>query len=144
MKFISKPLSILESTMFIDEIVSWAFGEDGVYNPFRRKLGTYMAVLHYCVEDLDTENMGLTELYDYIYTDRNSDEINAFIAENPQIYDLDDAASEAIEFNLDIAKRKTKLDDFIEKVETYMEEHPEFMNNTEVTDNDTISKATAG
>lgn len=126
---------MLESTVFINEIVSWAFGEDGEYNPFRHKLGTYMAILHYCVEDVNFDNMGITELYDLIYSDNNANEMMDFMYSNKQICDLTEAADNTIASRFDIEKRISKLDTFIDRFEEYIEAHPEIMNGMIGVDN---------
>ena len=129
MNFISKPLSILDSSMFVDEIMSWAFGDDGEYNALKHKIGIYFAVAHYCIEDLDFDNMSVSDIYEYIYTDDNSKEINAFMFNNIQISDLIEAANDNISARFDIAKRKTELDKLVSDIREYMDEHPETMQN---------------
>lgn len=132
MKFISKPLSILDSSMFVDEIMSWAFGDDGEYNALKHKIGIYFAVTHYCIEDFDFDNTSVSEIYEYIYTGDNAKEINSFMFNNIQISDLIEAANNNINARFDIAKRKTALDKLVADVREYVDEHPEVMQSISV------------
>ena len=132
MKFISKPLSILDSSMFVDEIMSWAFGDDGEYNALKHKIGIYFAVIHYCIEDFDFDSTSVSEIYEYIYTGDNAKEINSFMFNNTQISDLIEAANNNINARFDIAKRKTALDKLVVDVREYMDEHPEVMQSISI------------
>lgn len=125
MKFKTTQLSIFNSQNFINEIVSWAFDEDGTYVPFKHKIGMYFAVLHYFAEDVDFDNLGVEELYDLIYTDDNADEIERFVYGNPQTRDLVSVARDTINARFDIDKRKTDIYKAINKLVEYLDKNPE-------------------